>query len=175
MCSNKKSANEKELYDLVLKEINNQIKKYYNQKIIEKNYYEQRVKNSIEKELELLKKEKIKVEKNIMNKENVISLLYEDRVNGLLDIKEFQIIKSKNVLDISNYKERLNQIDKEISGLNIKKSEKLDTEEILKKYSNIEILNRNILDEFISEIHIGFYNPDTQTRKIKIVWNINAL
>ena len=28
-------------------------------------------------------------------------------------------------------------------------------------------------DEFISKIHIGYYNPETETRNIKIEWNID--
>lgn len=99
-------------------------------------------------------------------------MLYEDRVNGIINIEEFAMIKNKNGLDISNYKSRINQIEKELENLKIKKEEKLDTEKILKKYTKIEELNRNIIDEFISQIHIGYYNPETKTRKITIDWNI---
>jgi len=103
-----------------------------------------------------------------------IALLYEDRANGIIDVAEFSMIKDKNSMDINNFQERLRQIEKELNNLNQKKAEKLDTEKILKKYKKIENLNRTVLDEFISKIHIGYYNPETETRNIKIEWNIDA-
>ena len=50
----------------------------------------------------------------------------------------------------------------------------MNTENILKKYTKIDKLNKNILDEFISQIYIGYYDPETETRQIKIKWNIEA-
>lgn len=172
LCNNNKTANETEIYELVLNEINAQIKKYYDQALVEKKYYEQRISTSIEDEMKVLLKEKLEIEKSISKKESAITLLYEDRVNGIINAEEFAMIKNKNGLDISNYKSRIKQIEKEIENLKIKKEEKLDTEKILKKYTKIEKLNRSIIDEFISQIYIGYYNPETKTRKIKIDWNI---
>ena len=174
LCNNRKSIKEKDIYELVLNEINNQLDIYYDKNLVEKNYYEQKVSLSAQDEKELLIKEKDKIEKDIEKKENTISLLYEDRANGIIDLSEFLMIKNKNMLDINNNKDRLSQIDKEISNLCKKKNEKMNTENILKKYTKIDKLNKNILDEFISQIYIGYYDPETETRQIKIKWNIEA-
>ena len=82
------------------------------------------------------------------------------------------MIKNKNYVDIKNCKERLYKIEKEICNLTKRKTEKLNIEEILKKYMQLEKLDRNILDEFIYKIHVGYYNSETKIRKIKIEWNI---
>lgn len=174
LCNNNKLIKENDVYELIITEINQQLKNYYDKTLIEEKYYEYKVANSLEDEIRILNKEKQSIEKNISKKKNTIALLYEDRVNGIIDVSEFSIIKDKNNMDINNYQERLKQIEKELNSLNQKKTEKLDTEKILKKYKNIEILNRTILDEFISKIHVGYYNPETNTRKIEIEWNINA-
>lgn len=84
------------------------------------------------------------------------------------------MIKDKNSIEINNFQERLSQIEKELNNLNEKKAEKSDTEKLLNKYKKIDKLDRMILDEFISKIHIGYYNPETKTRNIKIEWNIDA-
>lgn len=109
LCNNKKSINESKMYEVVLNEINKQITKYYDIDLIEKNYYEQRELNSLEKEIKILNREKNEIERNINKKENSIALLYEDRINGIIDLVEFGIIKNKNNTDIVNLKERLNR------------------------------------------------------------------
>lgn len=174
LCNNKKSVNEKDVTELILNEINKQLDIYYDKSLIEKNYYGQKVENSLEDEKKILQKEKMDIEKNIIRKKNTITLLYEDRANGVINLEEFSMIKNKNSMDISDYKERLIIIEKELSELEKKKVERIDTEKILKKYKKVEKLSRNILDEFISKIHIGYYNSETNTRKIEIEWNIDA-
>ena len=174
LCSNNKIAKESDVYELALTEINKQINLYYDKSLIEEKYYENKVANSLEDEIKILNKEKKNIEKSISKKQNTIALLYEDRANGVIDVAEFSMIKDKNSMDINNFQERLRQIEKELNNLNQKKAEKLDTEKILKKYKKIEKLNRTILDEFICKIHIGYYNPETETRNIKIDWNIDA-
>lgn len=174
LCNNHKTLKETDIYELVLNEINKQIKKYYDKVLVEKKYYDQKKSTLVEDEIKVLLKEKAEIEKNISKKKSTITLLYEDRVNGIINTQEFAMIKNKNELDINNYKSRIKQIEKELENLKRKKEEKINIENILKKYTKIEKLNRNIIDEFISQIYIDYYNPETKTRKIKIEWNITT-
>lgn len=171
LCSNKKSIKEDDIYKLVLKEINNQLEIYFNANNVEKEYYKQKVNNSKEDETKILVKEKVKIENNITKKENIISLLYEDRANGIINLSEFTRIKNKSNIEINNYKERLSKIEKELRNLNNKEIKKIHNEE-LKKYIKFKKLDRRILDEFISEICIGYYNSETNTRKLQIKWKV---
>lgn len=109
LCNNKKSINESKMYEVVLNEINKQITNYYDIGLIEKNYNEQRKLNSLENEIKILNREKNEIERSITRKENSITLLYEDRLDGIIDLAEFQIIKNKNNVDIQNLRERLNR------------------------------------------------------------------
>ena len=63
------------------------------------------------------------------------------------------------------------QIEKELNNLNKNKIKELDKEK-LKNYTKLKQLNKRILDEFISEICIGYYNSEISTRKIQIKWNV---
>ena len=172
LCNNNKTVREKDIYELVLNEVNKLLKIYYDRELVKNNYNEFKASDLLDDEIEILNKEKKDKEKNIIKKEKAIMLLYEDRTNGIINLSEFTMIKNKNNIDIKNYKQRLNQIEKELVCLKKKKKNKLDINKILKKYDKLESLNRNIIDEFISKIYIYYYNPETQTRKIKIEWNI---
>ena len=77
-------------------------------------------------------------------------------------------------MDIKNYKERLKQIEITLNNLSLKKKDKIDAENILKKYTKIDKLEKNILDEFISKIYIYPYDSEKKSRKIKIEWNFES-
>lgn len=173
LCNNNKVVKETDIYELVISQINNLLDRYYDETVIQENYIKQKTLHSIENEIKVLEKEKKEIERNILKKENMITLLYEDRANGVIEISEFTRIKNKNRIDVNNYKERLVQINKEIETLKKKDNQNLDIQELIKKYKRIENLDRNILDEFIDQIYIGFYNPETKTRKIQIKWKID--
>ncbi len=174
LCNNSISIREEDLYYIVLNEINNQLKIYYDENLIEENYYKQKVSNSLQEEVNILEAEKLEIEKNINKKENLIVSLYEDRTNGTLNLEEFTLIKNKNNIDIKNYKERLKQIEVTLNNLSLKKKDKIDAENILKKYTKIDKLEKNILDEFISKIYIYPYDSEKKCRKIKIEWNFES-
>ena len=54
-----------------------------------------------------------------------------------------------------------------------KKENSKDIESILKKYKHIKKLTRIIVDEFIEKIYVGALNKETNTREIKIEWNLD--
>ena len=45
--------------------------------------------------------------------------------------------------------------------------------EELKHNKNIKELNKTIIDEFIEKIYIGTLNKETNTREIRIEWNLD--
>ena len=174
ICNNTKSLKEHELADIILKEINNQINIYYDKKKIEDNFYKEKIENNLISEINCLNKEKSDIEINISKKENALALLYDDRASGIIDLNEFTVIKNKTSFDISNMKKRIKKIEDTIKEMNNKKSKEYNLEEVIKKYTKIENLNRYILDEFVDKIYVGYYDKKTKKRKITIKWNINV-
>lgn len=161
-----------ELDQILLEKINEQIKKYYDLSKVEKNYYENKVNDDVSKELEILNSEKSEIQATIYKKTDMLSLLYEDRTNGVITADEFIMIKNKNNIDIENLKERLLKIDEKIFQLEQRKGKELRSKELFTKYKKVKKIDRTIINEFVDRIYVGIYDKETEQREIKIVWNI---
>lgn len=173
ICNNKRSIKYDELENIVLEQINNQLNKYYDKVKVEKNFFAMKVENEVEDNLTVLKKEKVTLDSLINKKQKALTMLYDDRANGVITVSEFSLIKSQYSLDIDEYNKRMSKIEEEINNLEKTKSEKKKQEIVFKKYKKIETLTRVVIDEFIDKIYIGEVNPKTKKRKIRIEWNIH--
>ncbi len=171
-CDNRKTLKKSELDQILLEKINEQIKKYYDLSKVEKNYYENKVNDDVSKELEILNSEKSEIQATIYKKTDMLSLLYEDRTNGVITADEFIMIKNKNNIDIENLKERLLKIDEKIFQLEQRKGKELRSKELFTKYKKVKKIDRTIINEFVDRIYVGIYDKETEQREIKIVWNI---
>lgn len=75
--------------------------------------------------------------------------------------------------DVESNQTRLEEINNELEITNERKENTKDIKSILKKYKNIKTLNKVIVDEFVEKIYIGKLNKETNTREIKIIWNLD--
>lgn len=75
--------------------------------------------------------------------------------------------------DVESNQTRLEEINNELEITNERKGNTKDIKSILKKYKNIKTLNKVIVDEFVEKIYIGKLNKETNTREIKIIWNLD--
>lgn len=174
ICNNNRAIRYDDLEKLVLDQINFQIAKYYDLTKIEKNYFAKQVDNSVDKDIKILENERANLKAQIIKKERALTMLYDDRVNGIIDATEFSIIKNQNTIDVDGYNKRITQINEEIIALEKTKNMKVNKEKIFKKYKKIEKLNRIVLDEFIDKIYIGNINPENKKRTFRIDWNVKA-
>ena len=136
--------------------------------MIEEFYYKQMAFTSIESKIEDLKQEEKNIIENIQKKENSLTLIYEDKINAVINTQEFIIIKNRINVDLQKLKERLKQIDIEINILKDKENKKINISDNL----YVDKLNRRLLDEFISSIYIFCFDEEKNSRKISIQWNI---
>jgi len=171
-CDNKASVKIDSLEELILKQINEQLKKYYRLYHLQKGYDKRLVLETIEEEKFILEKEKGDLFKTLENKSSIFTTLYDDRINGIISVDEFGILRKKYTDEISQYKSRINQIEDEVNEIQNKQSEQIDLRKLLGKYRHIKKLDRIIIDEFISKIMIGKIDPKTKTRQITIIWEI---
>ena len=171
-CNNNRSVSLNEFEDFILNRINMKISEYYELSQVKKNYYEEKVEDNIVNDLKTLENEKININKNIDKKQNLLSLLYEDRANSVIDVKEFSILKNKNTDELKRLQDRINEIDKEILDLDKEKNLKISREVVFSKYKKLKSLNRVVIDEFIKKITIGPVDPITKEREMIIDWNI---
>ena len=172
ICDNTKTLKKSELENIVLEEINKQIKKYYDLSKVEKNYYDKKINNELNEEISVLEKERNNAINEINKKTNLINLLYEDRANGIISIDEFIILKNSNSRYIELAKERIAKIEEKIFELKKKRDIEIKSKELFSKYKKIKKLDRTIINEFVEKIYIGKYDKETNERNIKIFWNI---
>ena len=171
-CINKKSVRYDYLETVVMDEINKILKNYYDKCKVEQNYYARKVQNETENKIFALKEEMLKARKVVEKKEKALAMLYDDRVNGIIDDSEFSFLKNKNKAEKDDCENRLKIIETEIQKLEKEKEKKADKEKIIRKYKKITKLNRVIVDEFIKKIEVGCVDPTTKKRKFQFIWNI---
>ena len=173
-CDNNGSIRSEVLEEIVLKEINEQIDKYYNRAKVEENYYEKKVHSNYQKSIDVLNKEKIELEKKINSNQDRFSMLYEDKASGIITADEFIMLKTKYQNDNDKYKERIININSEITELEVKNQQESDEKTIFEKYKTLTKLDKMVVDTFISKIIIGKVDPKTKKRDIKILWNVSV-
>ena len=172
-CDNRKTIKKSELEDILLKQINKMLDKYYNRETVKENYNELQYKD-INKKIENLKLKFNNIEYSLSGKTNKLSQLYEDRISGILTTDEFKILKGnidREITKLNNEKEEINieicEYEKKI-----KKDDK-EKNELFEKYERLDKITPEILNEFVNKIYLGRFNEVTNSRDIKIIWNID--
>lgn len=149
-CLNKHSIRYDELESIILALINNKIDKYYDKNILLR-LFNSKI-NSKSLESKNIINNKISKNKEYLHK------IYEDKVNGIIEEREFQELLSFYQNKDKEYNEYLYNI----------KDKKNNYNHIISKYKIINKLNRVVIEEFIDKIYID--NIINNTRKIKIYW-----
>ena len=148
------SLNYKKLENLVLEEIRKLCKEYVDSTTFKERIEEARKKNDIK----IKKQVEISIlEKKIRTNNSYIDKVYEDKLNGNIDIEMFNRLTIKYKDEILSWKKRIDSIEKEISTL-----DKVDTDkerkDILEKtneYLALEKPTRALLVNLIDKILIS--------------------
>ncbi len=155
-CPNPNCSNTSIRYDtleqIILSKINNLVKKYYNKDLLNKYLNNQ-------DQLNNLIKEQKDLETKIINHQNILFSIYEDRLNKLLTTTEFKDLTTNYQKRKTIYQKQLNQITKQISLYNPPSL----------NFKSFTKLNYLITNEFISKIFIS--SIKNQVRTINIIWN----
>ena len=170
ICDNSETVDLEELKTYVLDCIKEKISNYFNLSKVNKEYYLQNVYSNIDNDIKQLEKDKANIELEINNKKNILVQLYADKVNGTLEVSEFNIIKESNTQKIEELQNKLISIDTEIANLTADKAKQIDKAKLFEQYKNISELNKVVLDAFISKIVIGKPDSETTKRPINIDW-----
>jgi len=175
-CGNNKSVRLDMLEEAVTNEINLQLKKFYNESLLEQQYNnEMNVKSKYTDRVRALDLEKAKIERKINDQNIYYKGLYEDKINKVISDDEFMMLRESYVKDLEVLKKRATVIDEELKLLQAKATQNDNSKGILKKYRKIDKLNRVIIDELINKIYIGSVKDDTKERDIIMEWGIEAV
>ena len=154
------------LMDMVLFEINNYISAYKKDDLIDRDL---EINNEREINLIKLEKEKQEIENKLNEKSMMLKSLYIDKLKNV--ISEEQFLEFNSI-----FAEEKNILEKQAKSI-IKKIEsfdKINTEnnfkiELFKKFGKINVLNKEITDEFIKCVEIGI-GKNKKEKLIKIYW-----
>jgi len=175
-CNNRKAVRIDLLEDAVIKEMNLQFRKFYNQASLERQHISQVNKNAKSSDrLSTRKLEKAKIERQIHEKNNYYKGLYEDKAQKIISEDEFIMLREAYLQDIEVGKKQIKVIDEEIKLIQAKADRKDNINSIIDKYKQIDKLNKIILDEFVSRIYIGDVSEEAKERDIVIEWNFAEL
>lgn len=164
-CDNKKSIRFDLLENIVLDEVNGILNEYYNPENVQiEDTAEQNKINKLLKEKDALI---IQIEK----KNKVIESLYFDKVEGLITSEQFVKFKKTSQDEIDKFNTRIEQINKQIEINQSGEAEGNLKKEIIKKYTNVDKLNHEIVNEFINSIYIGKDISKSTPRELRIIWN----
>ena len=120
-----------------------------------------------------LNKEKANLEKKLNESKIYFKNLYIDRLKGIISDSDFAVLRNEYTKDVESYQSTLLNIEKKLEKNQSKKEKLKDIESILKKYKCIKTLTRIIVDEFIKKIYVGVVDKNTNTRDIKIEFNLD--
>ena len=169
-CENKASIRYDVLNDLVLTNINDKLNKFYDSNILE-NESTKAIQNRFLNKVKSLEKQKLDVEKEMSKTKNYLKILYEDKVNGIIDTEQFkELIENYNKQE-EKLREQMKSIDNEINYYKLKEEANRNSKELFDKYQQLDNLNKIIVDEFVDKIYIGKIYDETNTRDIQIKWN----
>ena len=172
-CDNRKAIRMDELESIILNSINDLLNNYYDKNNLEDLYNKRIMQDTNNNELiKVLEKEKHNLEKKIAENRSYYRKLYEDKAKEIISEDMFMIMAADYSKEIESMNKRVESINEEIRNFQIKKEERKQAEEVLKKYKHINKLNKVIIDEFISKVYVGNYDKETKIRDIEINWSI---
>jgi hypothetical protein len=172
-CNNNKSIRYDIIEKYVLDSINDLLKNC-NQKILKDEFNEtlQR-QNRQEILITNLNKEKSNLEKKLNESKLYFKNLYTDKMKGIISEDDFSMLREEYTKDVESYQTRFEDIEKQLDEIEERKDNSKDIDSILKKYKNIKKLTRIIVEEFIEKIYVSALDKNTNTREIKIEWNLD--
>lgn len=152
----------------VIEELNKLSNQHLNKKGLEENVSWNA---DIEEKKKILKNDNKMYQKKIEEYSKGLRELYIDKIKGVITENDY-IVLSK---DFNSERERLEGKIKENIRAIEEIEEKMQHAENLKKkieqYTNLEHLNREIVDELIDYISVDRRNPETKKQQIEIHWN----
>lgn len=127
-------------------------------------------KEKLSKKISSLVKEKDFIVKEKEKNKNYLRHLYEDKVNGIIDEKQFKELVGGYNNDDKRFEKLLKSIDEKIFSCTLEMNENKGVKDLLCRHLKFE-LNRIIVEEFVDKIYIGKLDKMDNIRNIEIKWN----
>ena len=87
-----------------------------------------------------------------------------------IEIEEYKMFKENFKNEKSSLIARLEIVNKQINELEKSEYNFEEVGKLYEKYNSIKEVTREIINEFVKKIIVGKYDPETNSRDIKIEW-----
>ena len=163
-CANTKSISGKQLEAFLVQQINTHIRQFcYTNKITLLDKHQEKV-EALTGTLNLLNEQ-------IADKENKVTKMYEDYLDGIISAEQYKIISKRFTDEIKELTAKRENIQEQIKHIETVKAAEADKKAIIDKYLFVNELTREVVDDFIDTVYIGEYEAG-KDRKITIDWKI---
>ena len=153
---------------IVIEKLKQMYKELIDEKTLNKNicFNEdfQRQKEEILKEIKLY-------EKKILEYTNAVKNLYLDKSNGLISESDYKNFSREFVDDKERLANLVNKLKEKLVLIDEKSFKKIDREEIITKYANIDKLDYEIVQKLIDHICVGKKDVNFKEQPVEIFWN----
>lgn len=109
------------------------------------------------------------IREKIENTTKAVSMLYVDKVSGIISEKEYFILKESLNKEIDNLNLICNKTQVELDRLLDENGNQEKKEDIIHKYANFEKLDHEIINEFVDYIEVGEKDKDSN-QEVIIHW-----
>ena len=156
------------LEDEVMKLLRQYIETYYDRSAAEKLVADDR---NAQKQ-EAMKREIATLTLEVERRSKAMRDLYLDKSKGLLDDEQFTGFNRGYLTEKASLQKRLAVLTEELEKTGPKENDQEAIQEKLARWLDVNILSRELADDFIDSIEVGERNPKTGVQPIKINWLI---
>lgn len=160
----------KALETAVLQELNRMIDLYLDKDELEKNLSVQR---DYKEKLLRVETEIKRLEQNLKQKKIQLEQVYNDRLDGIITTEEFSVFAEKKRQEFKILEDEMRKTKALRENLSIE-AEYADIskkEALLKKYVDVDHLDRTMVEAIIDHIVVSRRDPVTKKQEIEIFWN----
>lgn len=169
LCQNKSGIRYDYLEEIILKKINDLIIKYFDKEML---YSYLKNDKGNEKKLKCLMHQKQVLNIDQEKNNTYLKKLYEKHINKLYSNEEFNKLTNMYRESKRDIKNRIENITNKINECNNYNDNLKNILECFNKKKKIGFLNKLIVDLFVEKIFVGAIDKKTNTRIIKIKWNL---
>ena len=162
ICANTKSISGLDIEKFLVQQINTHIRKYCNTHkltLIDKH----------QEKINVLTETLKGLQAQTADKENKVTRVYEDYIDGVITIEQYHMISDKLTAEIEEYKSKSESILEQINNIERNKVQEANYKSIIDKYSYVSELTREVVEDFIERVYVGEVQTG-KTREITIDW-----
>ena len=115
----------------------------------------QRIADYDEDRLADTRREISQLQRRVRELENMTAKLYEDKIGGIISAETFSLLAKKNEQERQEKAERLNALLSEVDVAERKTTDIQRWTAVIRRYTDLQELDREIIDELIDHIEIG--------------------